>query len=286
MSARASMRALDDRSRPTWELLGGGDARLSRSRAQRHAMEFAVVAPADLEPFQIYLGGCIGSHRAPLLFWALQKMERFVYAVDLKPLLADPHPLLVALDAWGDALDAHYIPHEESMRPMFSRYLQHRFATLYTNQDGELREAADTVCAPLRRIAPLCRRARRRAQSPGRCPPCAGLDQRRRISLPIAAVRSRSRSLVRFRRGAAGRERFGKARREGRRMKMIRFTETGIEIHFLNLDSFCRFCSAVSSRWARCPRRNAARSRAAADRENELAAAGARRASRGSRFSS
>jgi hypothetical protein len=72
-------------------------------------------------------------------------MERFVHAVDLKPLLKEPHTLLAALDNWGDALDAHFIPYEQSLRPIFSRYLQHRFATLYTNQDGELREAADTI---------------------------------------------------------------------------------------------------------------------------------------------
>ncbi len=141
---QASVQTLGDRGRATWESLA---AVLNgfRSLTIERALSFTPQEPEDLEAFQRYLGACIGAHGAPLLFWSLRKMERLVFAIDLAPLLANPKQLLAALENWGDALDGAYFAHEQSLRPIFSRYLQHRFAMLYVNQEGELREAADTV---------------------------------------------------------------------------------------------------------------------------------------------
>ncbi len=141
---RETLRALGDRARPTWEQLA---AVLHGFRALEPggALAFAARPSGDLDAFQRYLGGCIGAHGAPLLFWSLRKMERFVFSLELGPLIAEPPALLAGLEGWGDALDAWYFPREEALRPIFSRYLQHRFAMLYINQEGELREAADTI---------------------------------------------------------------------------------------------------------------------------------------------
>jgi len=139
-----SLRALGDRGRATWETLADVLCGF-RALTPENASAFRARPPDDLEGFQRYLGGCIGAHGAPLLFWSMRKMERFVFAIDLKPLIADPRALLAGLERWGDALDRRYFPHEESLRPFFSRYLQHRAAMLYINQEGELREAADTL---------------------------------------------------------------------------------------------------------------------------------------------
>jgi len=141
---RETLRALGERARPTWEQLAAV-LHGFRELEPGGALAFAATPPGDLEPFQSYLGGCIGAHGAPLLFWSLRKMERFVFSIELKPLIAEPRALLAGLDGWGDALDAWYFPREESLRPIFSRYLQHRFAMLYINQEGELRESADTI---------------------------------------------------------------------------------------------------------------------------------------------
>jgi len=140
----SSIRALGDRSRPTWEQLASV-LNGFRALAPGRAMEFEAKAPDDLEAFQNYLGGCIGAHGPPVLLWALEKMERFVHAIDLKPILAERTKLVAGLAAWGDALDQWYFPQEEALRPIFSRYLQHRFGMPYANQEGNLREAADTI---------------------------------------------------------------------------------------------------------------------------------------------
>ena len=139
-----TMRAMGNLQQATWENLAGA-LEAYRGLKPGQVLDFAVRAPTDPDAFQAYLAKCIGVHGGPILLWSMRKMERFVFAIELKPLLEDPHSLLAGFDAWGDALDRFYFSSEEALRPLFARYLQHRFGMLYVNQEGELREGADTV---------------------------------------------------------------------------------------------------------------------------------------------
>jgi len=101
--------------------------------------------PADLTPFLLFLNRCIDAHSAELLMLLFARFKRFVYAIDLKPVLERKEQLMAHLADWRPAFGKWLAPQEQIVRPLQARWLAHRFGSPFTKQRGELREAADAI---------------------------------------------------------------------------------------------------------------------------------------------
>lgn len=101
--------------------------------------------PTDPMPFLRFLDACLDCHSSELLYLLLARYRRFVFAIDLAPVLAQRAELCRHLSSWRPAFEEFLSPAEESLRPLQARYLAHRFGAPFVKQRGELREAADAI---------------------------------------------------------------------------------------------------------------------------------------------
>lgn len=140
----AVLDAFADDDRPPWLTLAAvlhGFRNLEPARVR----EFTAVPPEDPLPFLRFLRDCIATHGARLLATRLAAYRRFVYAVDIAPVLADGERLIEHLHAWEPAFETWLAPQEALLRPLTIRYLGHRFGVAFASDGEDLRAAADGV---------------------------------------------------------------------------------------------------------------------------------------------
>jgi hypothetical protein len=101
--------------------------------------------PDDPMPFLAFLNQAIDAHSSELMVMLLQRYKRFVFALDLAPLLARRDELKAHLEEWRPAMEKWLAPHDEQIAPLASRWLAHRFAAPFTKERGELKQAADVI---------------------------------------------------------------------------------------------------------------------------------------------
>ena len=102
-------------------------------------------APADPMPFLRFLDACLECHSSELLFLLLARYKRFVFALEMKPILEQRDELERHLTQWRPAFGEFLQPTEESLRTLQARYLAHRFGSPFVKQRGELKQAADAI---------------------------------------------------------------------------------------------------------------------------------------------
>lgn len=139
-----SLRALHLPDRPAWRSLYAV-AEGFRTLEARRPLAFACEEGADPQPFLRHLYSCIGANGPKTIASAMLRYRRFIHAIDAAPLLADPERLVRALEDWPGAFERRLAAQEEVLRPLWLRYLSHRFGMPWVNQDGELRASADTI---------------------------------------------------------------------------------------------------------------------------------------------
>lgn len=128
--------------RPVWRSLAALAHAFRRLRIGNEAA-FEVVEPEDAQPWLSFFFECIGAHGAELLHATAVRYQRFVWAVDPKPLLVPA--LGEHLHAWQPAFERWLAPQEDALRPLAARWLAHRFGTPMVKGRGDLREAADCI---------------------------------------------------------------------------------------------------------------------------------------------
>jgi hypothetical protein len=149
-SLRATcLSALGRRDQPLWQTLADlmdAFGRLSPVPPTRPEDDgFVLRTGVDPQPFLRFLWACIGAHGVDLLAGSLASYRRFVFAMDLSPVLSQPKELLRSLSAWPEAMEKWLAPSEAEIRPLALRWLAHRFGTPMTKARAELRAAADSI---------------------------------------------------------------------------------------------------------------------------------------------
>jgi Fe-S-cluster containining protein len=129
--------------RPVWKTLLALAHAYRRLRTGNEGA-FEVVEPEDPQPFLRFLADSIGAHGADLLIASARRYRPFIHAIDPTELLASPR-LADALTDWPAVLERRVSPAEETLQPLASRWLAHRFATVVVKGHGELRESCDGI---------------------------------------------------------------------------------------------------------------------------------------------
>ena len=101
--------------------------------------------PGDPLGFLHFLNACLGAHSAELLVVLFQRYQRFVFAIDLAPVLAQREVFLHHLEDFRPAFGEWLAAQEEKLAPLWARWLAHRFSAPFVTQKGDLRMAADAI---------------------------------------------------------------------------------------------------------------------------------------------
>ncbi len=132
--------------RPPWHSLAvllDGYSRLLPDASGACALELN--HSIDPAPFLRFFWACIGAHGSELLAASFVKYERFIYAIDPKPLIAQRDLLETHLMNWQPAFEQWLAPQDDALSALSARYLSHRFATPMVKGRAELRCAADEI---------------------------------------------------------------------------------------------------------------------------------------------
>jgi len=133
------------RPRPPWRSLAAVVEGLRELQHGQHLPPDWPPEPADVTHFLQFLHACIDCHSAELLAIMLARYRRFVFALDLAPVLAARDRLEKHLEEWRPAFEAHLDGQLDGLRGLVARWLAHRFGAPFTKQRGELRQAADAI---------------------------------------------------------------------------------------------------------------------------------------------
>ncbi len=131
--------------RPAWQSLSALLSGLRALQPGEALSEGWPAAPADQTPFLHFLNDCLEAHSAPMLMLTFVRFQRFVFAVDLKPVLDRRDLFMQHLTDWRPAFEQWLAPQEELLHPLAARWLAHRFGAPYAKQKGQLRQSADTI---------------------------------------------------------------------------------------------------------------------------------------------
>jgi Fe-S-cluster containining protein len=142
----ACLSALSHPTRPIWQTLAillDGFSRLKEG--EKNGGGFTLDETVDARPALRFLFACIGANGTDLLYSSLFNYRRFVFVLDLPPLLKQRDLLEKHLTDWQPAFEQWLAPQEALLRPLTQRWLAHRFGTPMVKARAELRAAADSI---------------------------------------------------------------------------------------------------------------------------------------------
>lgn len=158
---------LASQDRPVLELMAEIDWALSRLKRPADLAAFSIDPVPDPLPYVRYLAHCLQTHSAVYLRDNLQRFRRFVFDVDVDPLLES---MPDTLQLWPQSLPRWVDPVEEVLRPYLNRYLWARFASCFVHVQGELiyafGEVGHELAEVLRYLAAFCAALARPADRP------------------------------------------------------------------------------------------------------------------------
>ena len=138
--------ALAHPTRPIWQTLAILLEAFKRLRPDElDGGGFHLEEAQDPQAVVRFLLACVGAHGTDLLYSSIVSYRRFVFAIDLPPLLARKAEFEQALTQWQPALGKYLAPQEGLLRPLTLRWLAHRFGTPMTKGKAELRAGADVI---------------------------------------------------------------------------------------------------------------------------------------------
>ncbi len=145
----ACVAALAHPTRPIWQTLAmllAAFKRLQPDQPDGGGFEIRELAdPQEAQPALRFLLACVGVHGTDLLYSSIVSYRRFVFAIDLPPLLARRAEFEQHLEQWQGALGEFLAPQEALLRPLTLRWLAHRYGTPMTKGRAELRVGADVI---------------------------------------------------------------------------------------------------------------------------------------------
>ena len=142
----ACVAALAHPTRPIWQTLSMLLEAFKRLQPEQpDGGGFELQEPQDPQAAVRYLLACIGAHGTDLLYGSIVSYRRFVFAIDLPPLLARRAEFEQHLTEWQGALGKRLASQEALLRPLTLRWLAHRFGTPMTKGKAELRAGADII---------------------------------------------------------------------------------------------------------------------------------------------
>jgi len=155
---------LVNEDRPVLEVMAEIEWALAGVRRPEHVGALRIEPVPDPLPYVRYLAHCLRTHSPVYLQDNLDRFRRFVFEVEVQPLL-DGMP--ESLEAWPEALPRWVDPVEEQLRPYLRRYLWARFGSCFVHVQGELTyslgEVGHELAEALRYLAAFCHTLQRPA---------------------------------------------------------------------------------------------------------------------------
>jgi Fe-S-cluster containining protein len=131
------LESLLDLERPTIEHIAAISYAFDRLCVSGEPQAFEITYDDPLEPFFDFLDASAAANAPRLLAWRWDRYKRFVWDFDRD------HPGLGNLQAffngWADPLETFMVPAEPALRPLLTRYLAHRYYSLFVRSQGRLR---------------------------------------------------------------------------------------------------------------------------------------------------
>ncbi len=132
-----ALASLTDTGRPAVEHLCALSYAFDRLRADRDIEAFEVHYNDDPQPFFAFLEHCANTHNSRVLASLWRSYKHFVHDFDTEDSRLENFEQHI--EHWAKPMLTWMVPQEPALRPLMVRYLSHRYHSLFTRVQGDIK---------------------------------------------------------------------------------------------------------------------------------------------------